>query len=98
MRLLSDTVRNFFSEAFMEQSGLLSRRDLLSKGLKTVTALGVGMTAFGDNASIAQRAWANFDRNALYTRSPDHYVFDRPLFNSCRLHILACFQCRVELV
>ena len=58
----------------MEDSDLLSRRDLLSKGLKTATALGIGITAlgaFGDNASIAQRAWAKFDRNALYTRSPD---------------------------
>ncbi len=58
----------------MENNDTFSRRELLLKGFKTAAALGVGMTAlgaFGDKASIVQRAWASFDRRALYTESPD---------------------------
>ncbi len=58
----------------MENNDTFSRRELLSKGFKTAATLGLGMTAlgaFGDKASIAGRAWANFDRRALYNESPD---------------------------
>ena len=58
----------------MEDHDVFSRRELLVKVFKAAAALGVGMTAlgaFGDKASIVQRAWANFDRRALYHESPD---------------------------
>ena len=58
----------------MEDHDTFSRRELLSKGIKGVAALGLGMTALGalgDRVSVAQRAWAKFDRSALYTRSPE---------------------------
>jgi len=58
----------------MDHNEIFSRRELLSKGFKTAAAVGLGMTALGalgDQASIAQRAWAKFDRSALQNLSPD---------------------------
>lgn len=52
----------------MKNIELLTRRDLLSKGLKTAAILGLGMStlgALGDKASIIDKAWANFDPRAL---------------------------------
>jgi len=52
----------------MKHIELLTRRDLLSKGLKTAAAFGLGLTALGalgDKASVIERAWANFDPRAL---------------------------------
>lgn len=61
----------------MENNENVSRRDLLSKGLKTAAALGLGMGslgAFGDKFSVADRAWASFDPMALRYQSTETCV------------------------
>ena len=47
---------------------IYSRRELLTKGLKTAAAVGLGagmLGTLGDRFSIIDKAWANFDPKAL---------------------------------